>query len=191
MPDVKSYLRPPEGFRSREAALFFEQLEDQSKLLLETVKDITPQELEWQPERGMNTIGMLLAHNAVAEILWTQVGLQGKKDWDVRSVVGSDVDLDGMPIEPEAFPPEHLKGKQLAFYEGLLAKARAYFKETAVTLTDADLEKERTRVRDDGTKREFTLRWVLYHMHEHFAGHRGQVQLLRHLYAATVRTPAR
>ena len=191
MPDVQSYLRPPEGFRSREAALFFEQLEDQTRILLETVKDITPPELEWQPERGTNTIGMLLAHNAAAEILWTQLGLQGKKEWDVKSVLGSDVDIDGMPIEPDAGPPEHLKGKHLSFYVDLLAKARATFKETAVTLTDADLEKERTRVRDDGTKREYTLRWVLYHMHEHYAGHRGQVQLLRHLYAATVRTPAR
>jgi len=35
------------------------------------------------------------------------------------------------------------------------------------------------------------VRWVLYHMHEHFAGHRGQIQMLRHLYAASVGTPAR
>ena len=191
MPDVQSYLRPPEGFRSREAALFFEQLEDQTRILLETVNDITPQELEWQPERGMNTIGMLLAHNAAAEVLWTQLGLQGMKTWEMERVPGFFMDMDGMPIEADAVPPEHLKGKPLSFYVDLLAKARAYFKETAVTLTDADLEKERTRVRDDGTKREYTLRWVLYHMHEHYAGHRGQVQLLRHLYAATVRTAAR
>jgi uncharacterized damage-inducible protein DinB len=191
MPDVQSYLRPPEGFRSREAALFFEQLEDQTRILLETVKDITPRELEWQPERGMNTIGMLLAHNAVAEVLWTQIGLQGMKQFDVDAAIGCGVDVDGMPVAPDAGPPENLNGKTLSYYEDLLVKARAYFKKVAVTLTDADLEKERTRVRDDGTKRDYTLRWVLYHMHEHFAGHRGQVQLLRHLYAATVGSPAR
>lgn len=191
MPDVQSFLRPPEGFRSREAALFFAQLEDQTRILLETVKGITPQELEWQPERGTNTIGMLLAHNAVAEVLWTQIGILGRKDFDCREPLGIHCDDDGLPIAPDAEGPAALKGKTLAFYEDLLARARAHFKEAAVTLTDADLEKERTRVRDDGTKREYTLRWVLYHMHEHYAGHRGQVQLLRHLYAATVRTPAR
>ena len=190
MPDVQSFLRPPEGFRSREVAVFFAQLEDQAKLLLDTVNGITPEELAWQPERGMNTIGMLLAHNAIAEVGWVQFGLRGMK-WDLVSVLGVGGDFDGMPIEAGAPAPEHLNGKPLSFYEDLLAKARAYFKQTAVMLTDADLEEERTRVRDDGSKREYTCRWVLYHMHEHYAGHRGQVQMLRHLYAASVGAAAR
>jgi len=70
---VQSFLRPAEGFRSREAASFYTQLEDQARILHESIQGMTPQELEWQPERGMNTIGMLLAHNAIVDVFWTQI----------------------------------------------------------------------------------------------------------------------
>jgi len=36
--------------------------------------------------------------------------------------------------------------------------------------------------------RVLSVRWAMYHVLEHYAGHRGQVQLLRHLYSATVGT---
>ena len=183
---VQSSLRPAEGFRSREAASFYAQLEDQTRILLETLRGITPAELEWQPERGMNTIGMLLAHNAIAEAGWVQFGLLGMKDWDLVSVLGFDHNLDGMPIEADAPAPEHLNGKPLAFYEDLLTKARAYFRQAAIGLTDEDMDREVSRDRADGSRRVVNIRWALYHMHEHYAGHRGQVQMLRHLYAASV-----
>jgi uncharacterized damage-inducible protein DinB len=188
---VKSFIRPAEGFRSSEAAIFYSQLEDQSRILLETVEGITPQELEWQPERGMNTIGMLLAHNAVAEVLWVQAGLLGMTDFDSKPVIGISIEEDGLPLDPEAEGPANLKGKTLAYYEDILAKARAYFRDAASRLTDADMEKEVIRKRPDGSRREANVRWVLYHMAEHYAGHRGQIQLLRHHYQAIAKTPSR
>src|SRR5437660_5503239 len=129
---VQSFIRPAEDFRSREAAGFFAQLEDQSRILLETVRDATPRELEWQAERGMNTIGMLLAHNAVAETLWTQVALLGMKDYDLKPVLGIDADDDGLPLAPDAGPPANLAGKPLAWFEDLLARSRAYLREAAL-----------------------------------------------------------
>lgn len=188
---VQSFIRPAEGFRSREAASFYSQLQDQTRVLLESVRGITAQELEWQPERGTNTIGMLLAHNAVAEVQWTQVALLGMTEPDCMIAIGISIDDDGMPIAPDAAAPAALKGKPLAYYEDLLARARAYFKDAAVQVTDADMDKEITRPRPDGSKRVLNVRWALYHAHEHFAGHRGQIQLLRHLYRATVGAPSR
>ncbi len=188
---LRSILRPEEGFRSREAASFYAQLQDQTRVLLETVAGITPQELEWQSEPGTNTIGMLLAHNAVAEAIWTQIALLGMRELDIAAAIGIAIEDDGMPIAPGAGPPVNLKGKTLAWYEDLLAKARAYFRDASSRLTDADLDREITRQRDDGSRRVLNLRWALYHMHEHFAGHRGQVQLLRHLYATSVASPSR
>jgi len=35
--------------------------------------------------------------------------------------------------------------------------------------------------RPDGSERVFNVGWVLYHILEHEAGHRGQINLLRHL----------
>jgi len=188
---LRSILEPTEGFRAREAGSFYAQLEDQTRILLETVKGITPQELEWQPERGMNTIGMLLAHEAIAETLWVQIGLLGMKEIDTKTVLGIAIEDDGLPLAPDAGPPANLAGKTLPDYENLLAKARTYLKAAAMKLTDADLEREVTRTRDDGSQRLFNIRWALYHMHEHFAGHRGQIQMLRHLHAASVGSHSR
>jgi uncharacterized damage-inducible protein DinB len=188
---VKSLLRPAEGFRSREAAGFYAQLEDQARILRESIQGITPQELEWQPERGMNTIGMLLAHNAIVDVFWTQAGVLGMKDFDSLPVLGITMDDDGMPLAPDAEGPANLKGKPVAFYEDLLARGRAYLKEAWAKVSDADLDKEITRDRPDGSKRVLSMRWAMYHVVEHYAGHRGQIQLLRHLYRATVGAPSR
>ncbi|HZI89539.1 MAG TPA: DinB family protein [Candidatus Polarisedimenticolia bacterium] len=186
MPDLDRRLRPAEGFRSREAASFYAQLEDQTRILLENLRGITPQELAWQPGRGMNTIGMLLAHNAVVEGWWTEFGLQRGKETDGTAILGINWDGDGMPLAADAAPFPDLEGKPLAFFEDLLARARAYFKNAASALVEADMEREIIRKRDDGSQSVMNVRWVLYHMHEHFAGHRGQIQMLRHLYAASV-----
>jgi hypothetical protein len=188
---VQSLLRPAEGFRSREAASFYTQLEDQARILRESVQGMTPQELEWQPERGMNTIGMLLAHNAIVDVFWTQLSILGITETDSMPALGIGMDDDGMPLAPDAEGPANLKGKPLAYYEDLLARGRAFVKEAWAKVSDADMDKQITRERPDGSKRLLSVRWAMYHILEHYAGHRGQIQLLRHLYRATVGTPSR
>ena len=188
---VHSLLRPAEGFRSREAASFFSQLEDQARILRESVQGIAPRELEWQPERGMNTIGMLLAHNAIVDVFWTQLAILGITETDSLPAIGISMDDDGMPLAQDAEGPANLKGKPLAFYEDLLARGRAFVREAWAKVSDADMDKQTTRERPDGSKRILSVRWAMYHILEHYAGHRGQVQLLRHLYAATVGAPSK
>src|SRR5690349_21785962 len=141
---VQSLLRPAEGFRSREAASFYAQLEDQARILHESVQGMSAQELEWQPERGMNTIGMLLAHNAIVDVFWTQIAILGIQEFDTLPVLGIGVDDDGMALAPDAEPPVHLQGKPLAFYEDLLRRGRAYVKEAWSKVSDADMDKEIT-----------------------------------------------
>jgi uncharacterized damage-inducible protein DinB len=188
---VQSLLRPAEGFRSREAAGFFAQLEDQARILRESIQGISPQELEWQPERGMNTIGMLLAHNAIVDVFWTQLMILGIKETDSMPILGITMDDDGLPLAPDAEGPANLRGKPLAFYEDLLARGRAYVREAWSKVSDPDMDREATRDRPDGSKRLLSVRWAMYHIVEHYAGHRGQIQLLRHLYAATVGAPSK
>jgi len=188
---VQSLLRPAEGFRSREAASFYAQLEDQARILRESVQGMTSQELEWQPERGMNTVGMLLAHNAIVDVFWTQLAILGIVETDSMPALGISMDDDGMPLAPDAEGPANLKGKPLAYYEDLLARGRAFVKEAWAKVSDADMDKQITRERPDGSKRVLSVRWAMYHILEHYAGHRGQIQLLRHLYRSTVGTPSR
>ena len=179
----RDILELPPGYASTEVSLIMASLDDQTALLRHDLTGITPDEIEWQPAPGFNTIGMLLAHLAIVEVHWTQVGLRREPQSDTLPVLGIDViDGDGMPIPPGGAPPEHLAGKPMAYYDDLLDRARAFARETALKLTDADLEREHTRVRRDGEKQELNGRWVLYHMLEHFSGHYGQILLLRHQY---------
>jgi len=52
MPTItKRAIAIPAGFRSSEAALFLASLDDQSRLLWTNLEGITPDELQWQPDR--------------------------------------------------------------------------------------------------------------------------------------------
>lgn len=185
MPTIRSIMQPLPGFRSQEAASFLAQMDDQTRRLMEGLQGATPEELEWQPYPGMNTIGMLLAHNAIVEVFWTLVAIERAEKPSAEPILGIKDDDDGMPLPEDGKPPAVLAGKDLAYYDTLLKKARAYLKKTAASVTDADLEKEITRTRPDGTQRVLNVRWYFYHILEHYSGHFGQVLLLRHLYQAS------
>jgi uncharacterized damage-inducible protein DinB len=179
----------PTEFRSREVGLFVAELDDQSRRLARDTRDLTPEELAWQPGPGTNTIGMLLAHIAIAEVYWMQVGPMARSEFDAPGVLGIGPDDDGMPLPAGGPPPATLAGKDLAFFDDLLERARTHTRRHAAPLADADLTRESSRVRDDGSRTTFTVRWVLYHILEHEAGHYGQILLLRHLYRDARRKP--
>jgi hypothetical protein len=54
-----------------------------------------------------------------------------------------------------------------------------------------DLDREIPRERPDGSVRLLNVRWYYYHLLEHFAGHRGQIQLLVHMRRAARERTAR
>jgi uncharacterized damage-inducible protein DinB len=185
MADVlRSIIGPLPGFRSREAGTFLSQLDDQLRRLREATRGLSPEDLMWQPEPGMNTIGMLLAHLAVVEVWWTMVVIEENPEGDVRPVLGIGADDDGLPLPENAPPFPFLNGKDLAFFDDLLDRARAYFKRVVKDRPDEDMERTFRRDRPDGTIRELNVRWYYYHVLEHFAGHFGQILLLRHLIRA-------
>lgn len=186
----RSILEVESSFRSKDVALFMAALDDQHALLVRDLEGITPAELEWQPRPGMNTIGMLLAHLAIVEVFWTQVGPERKKreEYETHSILGIHLDDgDGMPAAPDALPPPNLAGKTFEYYKGLLAAARAYANRGTMTIEDSTLSPIFQRTRRNGIVEEVNLRWVLYHMLEHFSGHYGQILLLRHQYRDAAR----
>ncbi len=172
-------LVPVAGIPSPEIGLFLAQMDDQSRRLTEDTRGATIAELAWQPQPGMNTIGMLLAHNAIVELFW--ISHAAMIPCDAPGVLGVGEDDDGMPIAEDGLPPATLAGKDLAFYDGLRERARAFTYGWAKRWTAADLDRTILRPRKDG---EWTMsvRWILYHVLEHEAGHYGQVNLLRHLH---------
>ena len=89
---------------------------------------------------------------------------------------------EGLPLEPGAPPSPALRGRPLEDFVDMLARARAYTRRVAAGLDEADLEQRVERPpRPDGSRRAFNVGWVLYYLLEHEAGHRGQINLIRHL----------
>jgi len=182
----RDILQIPTGYRTVEAALTMAELDDQTALLMRDLEGITPAELEWQMRPGMNTIGMLLAHIAIVELFWIRTATARKSVFEISDVLGIGMDADGMPLPAGEAPPAELAGRPLDYYRDLITRARASAKQAAAALTDEDLGTEFQRTRRNGMVDELNVRWVLYHMLEHFSGHYGQILLLRHLYRDAV-----
>lgn len=158
-------------------ARFAAGLVDQHRQLVTSLRRESP-DLEWQPAPGRNSIGMLLAHVAVAEVWWLDVSARGVPDGPeaearVHARLGLGADDDGMPLEPGAGPAPALTGWSLDRYVELLGRAQACTMECLASWRDAELD-EPVRV---GT-RAVTKGWILYHVLEHLAQHVGQVSLL-------------
>jgi uncharacterized damage-inducible protein DinB len=179
---VRTVFEMPAGYASPTAAWTLWALDDLTRRIVHDTRALTPEALEWQPAPGTNTIGMLLAHIAVAETHLVAVGLERRPDSDVRAVIGISMDDEGMPLAPGAAPAPALAGREVAFFHQLLHRAREHTRAVARTLTDADLAIEVPRPRPDGGTRILDGGWVLYHLVEHTAGHHGQINLLQHLY---------
>ena len=135
-------------------------------------------DFEWQPAPGRNSIGMLVAHIAIAEVWWLDVlpgggGNDAEIDERVRARIGIATDDDGMPAKPDGAHPKALAGWTRENYLDLLSRTRACSREALATWRDADLERTvRSRERD------IPRGWILYHVLEHVAQHGGQVSLL-------------
>ena len=185
VPEIQS-LSVPTGYHSQEVALFVGMLDDQLRLLTEDTRGLTVEQLAWQPAPGMNTIGMLLAHIAIVEVFWTSWTLEGldRDKIRYRELLGIVREDDGMPMPEGAGPPAILIGKDLAYFDGLLARARAHMREVAMKLTDTDLTRRVDKLSLTGQKRIIELRWTLYHLFEHFSGHYNQILLLEHAHKA-------
>jgi len=170
----------PSDYRSPEGALFVALMDDQSRRLHEDTRDLEPEALGWQSAPGTNTIGMLLAHIAIVEVIWIRIGLEGIQNAPVNDVLGLNRADDGIPLAEGGTPPSALKGKDLLFFDDLLARARAHTVKIVRPLESTAIVADRVLERADGSTFTTNARWILYHLLEHLARHYGQVNLLRH-----------
>lgn len=179
----RNILKAPRVGPTAEAVSFLTQLDDLSRRIFEDLDGCTAAELGWQPRRGTNSIGMLLAHNAVVEVYWMLVATESFTPEKLKKVLGIAIDDDGMPLAADATPAANLKGRPLAWYRKLHDRARAFATTTMRTLNAEAMNRVIRRPRRDGTRHDCNVRWILYHVLEHQAGHYGQMLLLRHLHA--------
>jgi len=181
-PVTRNTLVIPSGYASQEVASFIAQLDDLLKRQRDQTRELTPADLEWQSAPGMNTIGMLMAHQAIIEVAWIGIAFEDLQLDQVRckEILGLGTKEDGMPLPEDGAPPAGLAGKDLAFYDDLQTRAREYVKGVAVRVKDSDLTIIRPRTRSNGEPRELEMRWMMHFMVGHFANHFGQIMLLQH-----------
>ncbi len=179
-PVTRSVIAIPAGYASQEVASFVAQLDDQLQRQKEQTRALTPADLEWQPAPGMNTIGMLMAHQAIVEVGWAGIGIEDLQRNEIRLQEILGIDDSGVPLAPDGEPPPALAGKDLAFFDDLLDRARKHLKRVAAGVKDSDLTLIRSRTRPNGEPRELEVRWIIYNLPGHFAGHFGQILLLQH-----------
>jgi uncharacterized damage-inducible protein DinB len=156
-------------------------LDDQLQLLEKAVGSLTVTQLEWQPSPGTNTIGMLLAHMAVAECYWLSVApkeipLAPDGEQLIERTVGIRMADDGFPLAPDGHHPESLKGKTAPAYFAYLRASRKASHDALGGWRDDELH-----VLHALRKRSASRHWILYHTLEHTVSHIGQVFALRQM----------
>ena len=146
------------------------QMEDVRTLLLNEIKGLTQEEIDYTPDvNTVETIGTLVFHIADVENSWMFEAVDGQKlDFDKWKYA--------FPLR-QTLNPRQQTGKPLDYYLEILKETRENVKKRIEKFTDEDLQKHYSNRFGN-----FTLEWVLYHNQQHESHHIGQINLLKRLY---------
>lgn len=166
---------PLAGF-SPNIGRYLAMLDDVSARVRKYVDGLTASELDWIPNSRCESIATVMFHIAAVE----------------RSWIGEDIFKNPMSEKQwkEAFALRigipQISGKELGFYLDVLQTTRTETKESLKALTDDDLAREVTplEVGEGNEGKRFTIEWILYHIVEHEAHHKGQIALMKRLLPA-------
>jgi uncharacterized damage-inducible protein DinB len=155
----------PDGVDERVGEALW-RLADARRRTLDLIRHLGDDDVDATPAIGRNTIGTLLYHVAAIELDWLYTDIlqtpfpEGSDDWFPVDVRTGDGDLSTMR-EPLA---KHLE--RLQWVRGRLVAELTPM--TAAALDDVH--------ENDGART--TPAWVLHHLAQHEAEHRGQIELL-------------
>jgi len=171
-------IEPVEGFApaiGRSLAL----LEDVRLRLKLYINGLTTDQLSWHPQPNVESIGTLLLHLAAIEHSYIQEDI-------LRKPMGEEWKI-AFPIR---FGIPQVSGEPLAFYEHKLDEVRAATRAVLADLTDRDLQRvvEPLDPGDpDADPVEYSIEWILYHLAEHEAHHKGQIAVMKRLLPVAAR----
>lgn len=158
----------PAGYAPLVGALF-SMMEDCRERTLHEVGRLDPASLDTATSWNGNTIGSLLYHIAAIELDWLYSdvlqsefppGTEGWFPYDVREDDGRLTAVTGEALD------RHLDR---------LAWVRALTQDQLQTLSDGDLGSSRS----GGDDWSMTVEWILHHLIQHEAEHRGQLAEIR------------
>jgi uncharacterized damage-inducible protein DinB len=146
-------------------------LEDTRRETKATIANLTPSVLDWAPASGDNTIGTLLYHIALIELDWLCVEVLENQPYPQElqaSFALAHRDEQGhLSLMQDATLEEHIQRLDLVREHLLIS-----FREMSLE------EFRRLRAFPDY---QVTPEWVLHHLIQHEAEHRGHIQMLRSL----------
>ncbi|SRR6266496_836457 len=154
---------------------YFSGMEEVRKQLREAVKGISDDAFGRPAFPGAHSIGALVLHIGEAEWWWMQCVVSGHKlteedrkapFWDVLK-------------DPDGFAKKECTAE---FCLQEIAEIRNQTCDLLSALNDNHLESIRTFERQ-GEKHEHSLRWILHHLTDHEAQHKGQILMLKRLMA--------
>jgi uncharacterized damage-inducible protein DinB len=147
-----------------------EEVRDQ---LQRAVQGMTNDELCRRAVPGAHSIAALVLHIGEAEWWWMQCNVSGHKltpedrqapYWDVLK-------------DPVSFASKFYSAR---FCLDEIAKIRKQTRDLLASFNDDDLERIVTFERR-GERHEHSLRWILHHLIDHEAQHKGQILMLKRL----------
>src|SRR5215813_1449905 len=148
-------------------------MEEVREQVCKTIEGLSAEDIGRVPFLGANPLGALVLHIGEAEWWWMQCVVSGRQlteqdkhapFWDVLN-------------DPIGFQN---KGYTAEFCIAEIQKIRNQTRDLLFTRSDKDLEQIITFERH-GKKTEYSLRWILHHLIDHEAQHKGQILMLRRL----------
>jgi uncharacterized damage-inducible protein DinB len=151
---------------------FVAQMEDVRRQLKKYVEGLTPEQLSWYPNPKVESIGTLLLHIAAVECSWIGEDIMRRPmadDWKIA-----------FPIR---FGIPQITGQPLDYYVKTLDAVREQTKKDLATLRADDLPHliKPLDPGDPSSTMNFSVEWILYHVIEHEAHHKGQIAVTKRL----------
>lgn len=163
-------LEPPSGME-RDVGALFAQLEEVRAETRRAVLDMSIKDLDRRVPGCPHSIGVLLLHIAAVETWWTHQVPSG----DLASG-GTVPEAGAGDLDSEAASGHG--GHHADYYLARLDEVRAETESLCWKLKDAQLEQVSLQREGEPPR---TTRWILFHLAEHEAHHRGQALLLKRL----------
>ncbi len=154
--------------------LLIYMLEDIRKITLKGVSGLTKEQLFAEPVSGEFPIGAYVMHLAECDLWWLHVMDGKEQDVELSKRAYSNTWFDsGKDFNP---PKEAIEIEE---YLDVLEKCRAKVIKYIESLNEDELEGKVSFLFADGKKsKEFTRKWIIYHLIEHEAHTRGQMFML-------------
>jgi uncharacterized damage-inducible protein DinB len=160
---------------SREIGFYLSGMEEVRAQVREAVRELGKEKIGRPAFLGAHPIGALVLHIGEAEWWWMQCIVAGHElnEHDRQAAFWDVLD------NPEGFSQ---KGYDAAFCLEQIELIRNQTRDLLFARNDKDLEQLHSLTRK-GVTNEHSLRWILHHLIDHEAQHKGQILMLKRFLA--------